>query len=170
MQVILLKPVRKLGKIGEIVNIKDGYGRNFLIPGKFAIRVTKSNLELFEQQKIDFEKNNQDNIANAKKLIDVISGKDVSFIRQSADDGRLFGSVNAKEIARELAKKYNYAFKHSNVFLENPIKTTGISEVEIILHTEVSTKILVNIARSESEAADSLKNYINSLTVVAEAV
>jgi len=160
MQVILLKPVRKLGKIGDIVNVKDGFGRNFLLTQGLAIRATKTNLEFFNEKKHELEEKNKEAIVEAQAFASVIDGKDFTFIRQCADDGRLFGSVSQKEVAVAIA---NPLVKQANVALEHPIKNIGIVEITLNLHTDVSAKVLVNVARTEAEAADAIKNYKNSV-------
>lgn len=160
MKVVLLKPVRKLGKIGEIVEVKPGFGRNFLIPQSFAVRATESNQKMIEEQKKDLEAKNAEAKKQAEALSAKIVGKDFTFICQSAADGRLFGSVSNKEIAKIVAAS-GYEISHSAIHLDKPIKNLGIHEVSIVLHSDVITKIIVNVARSESEAIESLKEFKN---------
>ncbi len=167
MELILVKPVKKLGKIGELVKVKSGFGRNYLIPQNFAIRATENNKKLIEQQKHEFEAKNTEAKADSAVLAKVIEGKELSFIRQSADDGRLFGSVNNKEIAQSLSTTIAKQIDRSCVVLENPIKSTGVFVVEIALHAEVSTHVLVTVARSESEALEALRTYKASLNAPA---
>lgn len=159
MEVILVKPVKKLGKIGEIVKVRNGFGRNYLIPQNFAIRATENNKKLIEQQKHELEEKNANAKTAAEALARLIVGKEISFIRQSADDGRLFGSVNNKEIAKELAKIAGQEIPYHHVVLEIPIKSTGLFQVGISLHAEVYSEILVIVARSESEALEALRSH-----------
>jgi large subunit ribosomal protein L9 len=159
MKVILLKQQRGLGKIGDVVTVKDGYGRNYLVPQKIAIRATEANQNLFKEQKATLEQNNlslREKAVNASKKI---SGKDFVFIRQSGDDGRLFGSVSAKDIANLITSSTNIAVTYDHVFISAPIKALGIYEVELSLHPEVQLSILVNVARSDSEAKDALASH-----------
>lgn len=160
MKVVLLKPVRKLGKIGDIVEVKPGFGRNFLIPQAFAVRATESNQKMIEEQKKDLEAKNAEAKKQAEAVSAKISGKDFTFICQSAADGRLFGSVSNKEIAKTVAQA-GYEISYGNIHLDKPIKNLGIHEVSIILHSDVITNIVVNVARSESEAMESLKEFKN---------
>ncbi|MDX1923819.1 MAG: 50S ribosomal protein L9 [Rickettsiaceae bacterium] len=159
MKVVLLKPRKKLGNIGDIVEVKDGFGRNFLIPQKIASRATKQNLEFFEAKKHELEAQNDKYLAECKKIASDIEGKDFTFISQSSDDGRLFGSVNAKDIASNISENHGVKIDQTKVALEIPLKSLGIFEVLLQLHVDVSAKILVNIARSENEARDALKNF-----------
>lgn len=160
MKVILLKPVRKLGKIGEEVAVKPGFGRNFLVPQGFAVRATEANRAVIAEQRSDLEAKN----AEAKKVAEALSakivGKDFTFIRQSAADGRLFGSVANKEVSKTL-NDAGYEILHSQVHMDKPIKNLGVYEVSLILHSDVTTKVIINVARSESEAVDALKEFKN---------
>ena len=165
MEVVLLELVRKLGKIGDIVNVKDGYGKNFLLPKKKALRATKENLAIFESKKEDFHARNQLAKERAEKLVSYLDGKSVSIIRQSSADGKLFGSVTSKDIARLLTSD-DAKITQDDVILRNPIKKIGISKVEISPYAEVSVEILVNIARSSDEAAGALRSYEAGLAVV----
>ncbi len=164
MKVILLKQRRGLGKVGEIVTVKDGFGRNFLLPQKLAVRATAENEKAIEQQRAELEKQN----AEAKKLAEVsskkIEGKDFTFIRQCADDGRLFGSVSNKEIAKIVESVSGVEVSHANVFLSSPIKALGVYEVMIALHADVTCNILINVGRSESEAKDAINEYRSGAT------
>lgn len=164
MEVILIKPVRKIGTIGEIIKVKDGFGRNYLIPKNFAVRATKQNKELIEQQKHDFEVNNSARKLEAENIATFIANKEIMFIMQSADDGKLFGSVGNKDIAKQLSDSTNYKITRANILLNTAIKTIGVFSVEVTLHPEVSVNILVIIARSESESTSLLNNYKSSIT------
>lgn len=169
MKVILLKPVRKLGKIGEEVDVKPGFGRNFLVPQGFAVRATEANRVVIAEQKKDLEAKN----AEAKKVAEALSakiiGKDFTFIRQSAADGRLFGSVANKEIAKTLSDA-GYEIAHSHIHLDKPIKNLGVHEVSLILHSDVISNIIINVARSESEAIDALREYKDPKAKIEEIV
>lgn len=159
MKVILLKQKRGLGKVGEIVSVKDGFGRNFLLPQGVAMRATPENEKKIEAQKAELEKHNAEIKKAAEASSKKIEGKDFTFIRQCADDGRLFGSVSAKEIAKAVEVVANMEISHMNVFLTNPIKSLGVYEVMIAPHADVTCNILINVARSESEAKDAINEY-----------
>ena len=166
MQIILLEPIRKLGKIGEIVDVKTGYAKNFLLPKKKALRATKDNLAVFESQKTELQARNQQAKENAEKLVTMLAGKSVSVIRQAAPDGKLFGSVTSKDIAKILSA--DVAVSQDDVILGEPIKAIGVFKVEISPYTDVSVEILVNIARSADEAVSALRAY-ESLSTAAVA-
>lgn len=160
MKVILLKPVRKLGKIGEEVAVKPGFGRNFLVPQGFAVRATEANRAVIAEQKSDLEAKNMEAKKAAEVLSSKIIGKDFTFIRQSAADGRLFGSVANKEVSKALTDA-GYEILHSQVHMDKPIKNLGVYEITLMLHSEVTANIIINVARSDSEAVDALKEFKN---------
>lgn len=159
MELILVKPIKKLGKIGNLVKVKNGFGRNWLIPQGFAIRATEKNKQLIESQKHELEEKNNKAKLEAGLLSEKIDGKDLLFIRQSAADGRLFGSVSNKEIAKELSAIASTDIPYSAIYLEAPLKTIGVFDVEVHLHHDVTIGITVVIARSESEALDALRSH-----------
>lgn len=156
MQVILVKPVKNLGRIGELVKVKNGFGRNYLIPQQVAIRATEFNKQLMEEQKGDFETKNAEVKTSAEAVASEINNKTLVFIKQSSEDGRLFGSVTAKEIAAELSKIAKSEVSHSSIILNTPIKTLGKFDINVTLHAEVTANISLVIARSESEAQEAL--------------
>ncbi|PCJ25123.1 MAG: 50S ribosomal protein L9 [Rickettsiales bacterium] len=160
MEVILVKPDRKLGKVGETVSVANGYGRNYLIPQELAIRATKENVEKFASLKKDLEAKNDKNKVDAEKVAKTLEGKNLTFITQSASDGRLFGSVSAKGLAIELSKLTGTTLSYSNIKLDDPIKFNGVYNIQLVLHAEVITNILVIVAKSESEAQDALREYL----------
>ena len=159
MQVILVKPVRKLGQVGETVTVTNGYGRNYLVPQEFAIRATKQNIEKFAALQKDLESKNSKNKIEAEKAAKLIEDKHIDFVTQSAADGRLFGSVSAKTLAIEISKFAGVALNYSNILLDAPIKFNGVYNVQIILHPEIITNILVVVAKSEAEAQDALIDH-----------
>lgn len=159
MQVILVKPVRKLGQVGETVTVANGYGRNYLVPQEFAIRATKENIEKFAVIQKDLESKNSENKVEAEKAAKLIDGKHIDFVTQSAADGRLFGSVSAKSLAIEITKFAGITLNYSNILLGAPIKFNGVYNVQIILHPEVVTNILVVVAKSAAEAQDALREH-----------
>jgi large subunit ribosomal protein L9 len=156
MEVILVQPVKTLGHIGQVVKVKDGYGRNYLIPKGKAIRATLENKKLIEVQKAQLEQRNNEDKAEAAKISSKLNGEVFNVIRQAGDDGRLYGSVNPKEIAKFVSEKFS-GIKHTNIDIKEPIKAIGIHEVGVVLHSDVQTKIFMNIARTESEAQDALR-------------
>ena len=159
MQVILVKPVRKLGKVGETVTVADGYGRNYLVPQNFAIRATKANIEKFASIQKDMEKNDTQHKIEAEKASKAIEGKHIDFITQSAADGRLFGSVTPKGFALAISKLAGITLNYSHIMLDAPIKFNGVYDIQVVLHPEVITNVLVVVAKTESEAQTALQDH-----------
>lgn len=159
MQVILVKPVRKLGKVGETVNVKNGYGKNYLIPSELAVRATRENISIFNEKKKEFEEKNALLKNEAEISSQHLEGKHLIYVAQAAADGRLFGSISQKDIAGKLSEIAKFKLDYSNILLEKAIKVTGVYTVQVALHPEVITSVLVVVAKSESEAIDALRNY-----------
>ncbi len=151
-QVILLERVEKLGELGEIVNVKPGFARNFLLPQKKALRASKENVAYFEAQKKTLEAENDKKKAEAQKLAKKIEGIKVPVIRQASESGQLFGSVASRDIAEAVTAGSKETITRSMVYLNQNIKTIGLIPVELILHPEVKVEVIVNIARSPEEA------------------
>lgn len=151
MDIVLLERVAKLGQIGDVVSVKNGYARNFLLPQRKALRATKANMAVFEAQRKDIEANN----LKAKSEAEAIAGKmtDVSvvLIRQAGESGQLFGSVSSRDIAVAL-EEAGYKLDKSQVILDRSLKTLGLYDIVVRLHAEVDIKIVTNIARSAEEA------------------
>lgn len=149
MEVVLLQRIEKLGKMGDVVKVRPGYARNFLLPKKFALRATKTNLEHFEKEKAHLEQLNLKHKDEAETLAKAVEGASVIIVRQASEAGQLYGSVTHKDIAEGLN---HAAVKKNHVCIEHPIKMIGIHNVRVQLHPEVSVTILVNVAKSEDEA------------------
>jgi len=152
MQIILLENVSRLGKIGEVVKVRDGYARNFLIPRKIAVRATKENLVFFENRRTEIEEQNLQRKQEAQAVLEAINGVSVTLVRQAGEDGRLYGSVTSKDISTALAEKSGHAISYTVVVLNNKFKEIGIYPITIQLHAEVAATINLNIARNEEEA------------------
>ncbi len=151
MEIILLERVEKLGQMGDVVKVKDGYARNFLLPGKKALRATKANKEKFEQGRAQLEAQNLKARGEAEAVGKKLDGLSVTLLRQAGDSGQLFGSVSSRDIA-EAVTSAGFTVARAQVQLQAPIKTTGIHAVRVSLHPEVTSNITVNVARSEAEA------------------
>jgi large subunit ribosomal protein L9 len=151
MEVILLERVEKLGQMGDVVRVRDGFARNFLLPRKKALRATDANRKVFETQRADLEARNIERRKDAAQLATKIDGKTFVVIRQASDAGMLFGSVSTRDIA-ETASAGGVHIDRAQVRLDKPLKQLGISPVKIVLHPEVSVTISINVARSEEEA------------------
>ena len=151
-QVILLERVEKLGAMGDVVSVKPGFARNFLLPQAKALRATKENIAYYETQKAHLVKANAEKKAEAEKVAKAIEGKKVVLIRQAAEGGQLFGSVSSRDIAEELANASKQTITRGMVTLNQNFKTIGLFPVDVVLHPEVKIKVTVNVARSEAEA------------------
>lgn len=151
MEIILLERVEKLGRMGEVVNVKPGYARNFLLPQKKALRATKENLAFFESQKAKLEAQNQERKADAEKLAPKFDNLTVIIIRQSGETGILYGSVSARDVA-EAVTATGIEVARSQIAIETPIKTLGLFKVRVVLHPEVIVQVTVNVARTNEEA------------------
>lgn len=151
MEVILLEKIGKLGHLGDKVNVKDGYARNFLIPSGKALRATKANMEMFEAKKAELAKVSEEAKKNAEALAVKIKGKSFVVIRQAGDTGHLYGSVSTRDLAGVL-KASGADVEYTKITIDTPIKEIGIYDVKVALHPEVVEVIKVNVARSEEEA------------------
>jgi large subunit ribosomal protein L9 len=151
MEVILLERVEKLGAIGDVVRVKDGFARNYLLPNKKALRANESNRKLFEANRERIEKENEAKRGDAEKAAKGVDGKTVQLIRQASNTGQLYGSVSARDIAEAL-ESVGAKVAKSQVVLDRPIKAIGMHDVKIALHPEVAVTVHVNVARSPEEA------------------
>ncbi len=151
-QVILLERVENLGAMGDVVSVKPGYARNFLLPQAKALRATKENIAYYETQKAHLVKANAEKKADAEKIAKAIEGTKVVLVRQAAEGGQLFGSVSSRDIAEELASAAKQTVTRGMVALNQNFKTIGLFPVDVVLHPEVKVKVTVNIARSADEA------------------
>jgi large subunit ribosomal protein L9 len=151
MQIILLERIEKLGTIGDEVTVKDGYARNFLLPGKKALRANAANRKLFEANRAKIEADNAARRDVASAEAGNVEGKEVVLIRASSNSGQLYGSVSVRDIVDALVEQGAKVTK-SMVVLERPIKTIGVSTVKVALHPEVVVNVKVNVARSPDEA------------------
>lgn len=151
MDVILLQRVAKLGQMGEVVSVKDGYARNFLLPQKKALRANDVNLKTYETQKAQLEATNLETRSEAEKMGEKLAGQQFVIIRSASDAGALYGSVTIRDAA-EAATAEGFTIDRKQVALIAPIKDLGIHTVKVILHPEVEVEIELNIARSPEEA------------------
>ena len=151
MQVILMERIEKLGQMGEVVTVKPGYARNFLLPQGKARRATKENLDRFEQQRTQLEAENLEHRGEAEKIGAKLKGLVVTLIRQAGESGQLYGSVNTHDLAAEITEA-GYTIARNQISLDSVIKATGLHQVKVRLHPEVSVTITANVARSDTEA------------------
>jgi large subunit ribosomal protein L9 len=151
VELVLLQRVEKLGQMGDVVRVKPGYARNFLLPQKRALRATKSNLERFEAQKAQLAADNIKRREEAERLAERVHGLSVTIIRQAGESGGLYGSVSSRDIA-DGATEGGLSINRQQVVLKHPIKTLGLHTVHVVLHPEVQLDVTVNVARSAEEA------------------
>jgi large subunit ribosomal protein L9 len=151
MQIILLQRIENLGQMGDVVTVKPGYARNFLLPKKKALRATKENISYFEGQRKEFEAENLKTRKEAENISQKMKDIKLKMIRQASDKGHLYGSVSARDIADNL-KEIGFSLDYHQVEIPKPIKEIGISDVRVKLHPEVIIKLQVNVAQSEDEA------------------
>ena len=152
MEVILLERVAKLGQMGDVVRVKDGFARNFLLPKGKALRATKENRTRFEGMKVELEARNLEQRSEAQKVAEKLDGQSFTVIRQAAEGGQLYGSVSPRDIA-VLITEQGFAVDRSQIVLNMPIKMIGLHKVPVTLHPEVGVSIKVAVARSADEAA-----------------
>ena len=160
MEVILLERIEKIGKLGDIVKVKDGFARNYLLPQNKALRASKENLSIYEKEKEKYEKLNTEKLKTAEKISKSMQNISIDIIKQASDSGQLYGSVSTRDIADELNNKGHKILK-KQVQLKSVIKTVGQHEVRIVIHPEYIVSINVNIARTAEELtlqADEIKN------------
>ena len=151
MQVILLQRVAKLGQMGEVVNVKDGYARNFLLPQGKALRASEANIKSFEAKKAQLEAQNLETRKEAEAVAAKLAGQSFVIIRSASDSGALYGSVTTRDAA-DAATAAGFTVARTQVVLDRPIKDLGIHEISVVLHPEVVVRVNLNVARSPEEA------------------
>lgn len=166
MDVILLERIEKLGQMGDVVTVKSGYARNFLLPQKKALRATDGNRVQFESQRTQLEAENLKRREEAEAVASKIEALDVSLIRQAGDNGQLYGSVSARDIS-DIVTETGVTIGRGQVLLDRAIKELGLHPIRISLHPEVAVELIVNIARTEDEAATQ-REHGQSITQIAE--
>lgn len=151
MQVILLQRIGKLGQMGDVVTVKDGYARNYLLPQKKALRASEENRKHFESQRAQLEANNLELKKEAEAVAEKLAGKTFTAIRSAGDTGQLYGSVSTRDIA-EAVTAGGFTIDRRQVIMDKPIKTLGLHPSRVALHPEVVVDITLNVARTEEEA------------------
>jgi len=151
MQVILLERIGKLGQMGDVVRVKDGFARNFLLPKGKALRATKENRSRFETMKVELEARNLEQKGEAEKIGQKLDGQSFTVLRQAAEGGQLYGSVSPRDLAALVTEK-GFAVNRAQIALNTPIKTIGLHKVPVSLHPEVEVTISVAVARNADEA------------------
>jgi large subunit ribosomal protein L9 len=157
MDVILLERIEKLGQMGDIVKVKPGFARNYLLPQKKALRATKDNMAVYEQQRAQLEADNLQRRSEAEAVAGKVDGLAVVLIRQAGDTGQLYGSVTSRDLAQSVTEA-GATITRGQIKLERPIKMLGLHPVTVFLHPEVSITVTANVARSEAEAEAQAKS------------
>jgi large subunit ribosomal protein L9 len=151
MQVILLERVEKLGQMGDVVKVRDGFARNFLLPKKKALRATEANRSYFQTQRAQLEARNLERKSEAQAVAEKLEGKTFTLLRQAGDRGQLYGSVSPRDIS-DIVSAGGFSINRTQVPLDKAIKTIGLFPVSVVLHPEVRVHVTVNVARTEDEA------------------
>ena len=151
MKIVLLERVSKLGQMGDIVDVKSGYARNYLLPNKMGLRATEANIQIFEGRKAELETKNLESKTSAEKVKVKLEGKYFILLRSASDAGALYGSVSSKDICNAAASE-DVKISKNQVVLEKPIKELGVHKISISLHPEVFAEIFINVARTKEEA------------------
>jgi large subunit ribosomal protein L9 len=151
MKVILLERVERLGALGDIVNVKDGFARNFLLPRSKALRANSANMKVFEVQRVEIESRNAKARGAAEKSVQGLDGKSYIMLRQAGESGLLYGSVSGRDVADAMNAEGG-KIDRAMVVLDKPIKSLGLHAVKVRLHAEVSVTVTINVARSQDEA------------------
>ncbi len=151
MEIILMERIERLGQMGDVVTVKDGYARNFLLPQGKALRANKANRAQFEERRVHLEAENLENQKEAQSVAEKVDGNQYIIIRQAGESGQLYGSVSTRDIAT-LVVEGGTGITRNQVVLDRPIKLLGLHDVRIVLHPEVSLGVVVNVARTEEEA------------------
>jgi large subunit ribosomal protein L9 len=164
MEVILLERVEKLGAMGQVVKVKDGYARNYLLPQGKALRATEANKQKFERERSQLEARNAERRSGAEGEAHKLNGKSFVILRQAGESGQLYGSVTTRDIAN-VASTTGIEVERTQVLLDQPIKTIGLYKVRIALHPEVVTEVQVNVARTQDEAEAQARGEVLTGTI-----
>ena len=161
MEVILIENIEKLGKIGDVINVKDGFARNYLIPKKKVLRASKENLKVFEKEKSKIEAEEKKRKIKAEETSKKIKGTEIIILRNAAENGQLYGSVTSKDIIKELALLNQIELLNEQINLKKVLKSIGVYEIEISIYTDIKVKILVSVAKSKEVGLEQIKEFKN---------
>ena len=161
MEVILIENIEKLGKVGDIVKVKDCYARNYLIPKKKVLRANKENLKVFEEKKSSIEAEENKRKEKSEEIAKKIQGLEILIIRNAAENGQLYGSVTSKDIVKEIFLLNKIQFINEQINLKKTLKSIGVFEVEISVYTNLKAKILVSIAKTKELGLEQIKEFKN---------
>ena len=162
MEVILIENIEKLGQIGEVVKVKDGYARNYLLPNKKVLRANEENLKIFEQKKSIIENEEKKRKSKSLEIAKKIANSEFILVRNASENDQLYGSVTTKDIIKEIKLIKEIDFLNEQINLKKPIKSLGVFEIELSIYTGIKEKILINIAKSKVTAPKQLEEYKKS--------
>ncbi|MDR0677163.1 MAG: 50S ribosomal protein L9 [Holosporaceae bacterium] len=165
IKVILLQRVAGLGLISDVVNVKPGFARNYLLPKKIALRATKENVAYFEKERAQIEARNAETKTEAQKIAEKMGTLSISIVRQASDKGQLYGSVSARDIAASI-KEAGFSIRAGQINIGHPIKSLGIYDISVDLHPEVSVIVKLSVAKSEEEAQQQITEILPEETIV----
>ena len=169
MQVILLERIERLGQMGDVVKVKDGFARNYLLPQKKALRATDANKAKFEEQRVVLEARNLERANEAQAVADKLNGQSCVLLRQAAESGQLYGSVTARDVADAIGE-LGFKVQRGQIQLRTPIKELGVHTVRVVLHPGIAAEVQVNVARSEEEAKRQSQPDMDEARAEAEAI
>ena len=161
MEVILIENIEKLGKVGDVVKVKDGYARNYLIPKKKVLRASKENLKVFEEKKSFIESEENKRKEKSEEIAKKIKGLEILIVRNAAENGQLYGSVTSKDIVKEIFLLNKIEFLNEQINLKKTLKSIGVFEVEISVYTNLKAKILVSVAKTKELGLEQIKEFKN---------
>ena len=161
MEVILIENIDKLGKVGDVVKVKDGYARNYLIPKKKVLRANKDNLKVFEEKKSLIEAEEKKRREKSEEIAKKITGLEIIIIRNAAENGQLYGSVTSKDIVKEILLLNKIELLNEQINLKKTLKSIGVFEVEVSVYTDLKVKILVNVAKTKELGLEQIKEFKN---------
>ena len=161
MEVILIENIEKLGKVGDVFKVKDGYARNYLIPKKKVLRAKKENLKVFEEKKSSIEAEENKRKEKSEEIAKKIQGLEILIIRNAAENGQLYGSVTSKDIVKEIVLLNKIDLLNEQINLKKTLKSIGVFEVEISVYTNLKAKILVSIAKTKELGLEQIKEFKN---------
>ena len=161
MEVILIENIEKLGKVGDVVKVKDGYARNYLIPKKKVLRASKENLKIFEEKKLEIEAEEKKRKEKSEEIAKKIKGLEIIIIRNAAENGQLYGSVTSKDIVKEILILNKIKLLNEQINLKKPLKSIGAYEVAISVYTDLKIKILVSVAKTKEIGLEQIKEFKN---------
>ena len=148
MEVILIENIEKLGKIGDVVNVKDGYARNFLLPKKKVLRANKENLKIYEEKKTVIQQEEKEREKISLEIAKKIKGSEFIIIRNASENGQLYGSVTSKDIIKEISENKDINLYNEQINLKRPLKSLGVFEIEISVYIGIKEKVLINVSKT----------------------